>query len=239
MENTSTTNILNKNIINNQLLIKNGTNISDSNINDTIINNTKGQNILQNHSNLTQNTDIISIGKTNNKNYNKTILNNTISNTYYNNLFLNNTLKETSNKNNTNNNLNQTSFLQEKVKIPIINKNVDTKYALLFGISIPIIFIFLIIFICYYIRKKIQSKILSNPNSNIEQNKIHYKNSGKKQPYNRIQNTSGLNNNIGLNPNNLSEIKVQNMKEEFNNIMSNTSGSSSGRRKREKKEACK
>ena len=235
MENISTTNELNKSIINNQILIKNGTNISDSNINDININNTKGQNILKNHSNVSENTENISIGKPNNKTHNKTTLNNTLINTYFNNLLVNSTLKETSSKNDTNNNLNQTNpFLQEKVKIPIINKKVDTKYALIFGISIPIIFILLIIFICYFIRKKIKTKMLSNPNNNIEQNKIHYKNSGKKQPYNRIQNTSGLNNNIGLNPNNLSEIKVQNMKEEFNNIMSN-SGSSSGRRKREKK----
>ena len=77
--------------------------------------------------------------------------------------------------------------------------------------------------------------MLSNSNTNIEQNKIFYKNSGKKQPYNRIQNTSGMNNNIGLTPNNLSEIKVQNMKQEIHNIISNASGSSSGRRKREKK----
>jgi hypothetical protein len=146
----------------------------------------------------------------------------------------NNTLKDISALNNTNN-INQTNpFLKETIKIPIINKHMDTKYAILLGISIPILLILLILVICYYIRKKIRSRMLLTTNSNIEQNKINYKNN-KKQSYNRLQNTSGLNNNIGINPNNLSEIKVQNMKEEINNIISNTSGSSSGRRRREKK----
>ena len=146
----------------------------------------------------------------------------------------NNTLKDISALNNTNN-INQTNpFLKETIKIPIINKHMDTKYAILLGISIPILLILLILVICYSIRKKIRSRMLLTTNSNIEQNKINYKNN-KKQSYNRLQNTSGLNNNIGINPNNLSEIKVQNMKEEINNIISNTSGSSSGRRRREKK----
>ena len=146
----------------------------------------------------------------------------------------NNTLKDISALNNTNN-INQTNpFLKETIKIPIINKHMDTKYAILLGISIPILLILLILVICYYIRKKIRSRMLLTTNSNIEQNKINYKNN-KKQSYNRLQNTSGLNNNIGINPNNLSEIKVQNMKEEINNIISNSSGSSSGRRRREKK----
>ena len=77
----------------------------------------------------------------------------------------------------------------------------------------------------------------STSNDNLDQNNLQIKNSGIKQPYNRIQNTSGLNNNIGLNPNNLSEIKVKNLKEEINNIISNPSGSSSGRRKRDKKKS--
>ena len=146
----------------------------------------------------------------------------------------NNTLKDISALNNTNN-INQTNpFLKETIKIPIINKHMDTKYAILLGISIPILLILLILVICYYIRKKIRSRMLLTTNSNIEQNKINYKNN-KKQSYNKLQNTSGFNNNIGINPNNLSEIKVQNMKEEINNIISNTSGSSSGRRRREKK----
>ena len=146
----------------------------------------------------------------------------------------NNTLKDISALNNTNN-INQTNlFSKETIKIPIINKHMDTKYAILLGISIPILLILLILVICYYIRKKIRSRMLLTTNSNIEQNKINYKNN-KKQSYNKLQNTSGFNNNIGINPNNLSEIKVQNMKEEINNIISNTSGSSSGRRRREKK----
>ena len=146
----------------------------------------------------------------------------------------NNTLKDISALNNTNN-INQTNlFSKETIKIPIINKHMDTKYAILLGISIPILLILLILVICYYIRKKIRSRMLLTTNSNIEQNKINYKNN-KKQSYNKLQNTSGFNNSIGINPNNLSEIKVQNMKEEINNIISNSSGSSSGRRRREKK----
>ena len=64
-------------------------------------------------------------------------------------------------------------------------------------------------------------------------NKIHKEKLQNKQSYNRIMNTSGVNN-LNQNVNNLSEIKVQNMKEEINNIINN-SGSSSGRRKREKR----
>ena len=48
------------------------------------------------------------------------------------------------------------------------------------------------------------------------------KNQNKKS-YNRIMNTSGINN-INPNENNLSEIKVQNMKEEMNNIINNNTG---------------
>ena len=58
--------------------------------------------------------------------------------------------------------------------------------------------------------------------------------SGVKQHYNRILNTSGNANNIGETPNNLSEIKVENIKKEIDEIV-NTPGSSSGRRKRGKK----
>ena len=133
---------------------------------------------------------------------------------------------------------NQTkSFLPETVKLPIINKDVNTNYALCFGILIPILLIGLILIICYCIKKRNRSKMSSTSNDNLDQNNLQIKNSGIKQPYNRIQNTSGLNNNIGLNPNNLSEIKVKNLKEEINNIISNPSGSSSGRRKRDKKKS--
>ena len=136
------------------------------------------------------------------------------------------------------NNNNQTkSFLPETVKLPLINKDVNTNYALCFGILIPILLIGIIIIICYFIKKRMKSKMSSTSNDNLDQNNLQIKNSGINQPYNRIQNTSGLNNNIGLNPNNLSEIKVKNLKEEINNIISNTSGSSSGRRKRDKKKS--
>jgi len=222
--------------ITNQILdssiIKNETNFTNLNIDKIIINNTMETNILETSIPSNLSTNIINQTNYTNSLENNTILNNTNDNI----ISSNNTLKDISILNNTGNNINQTKpFLKEKIKIPLINKNMDTKYALILGISIPIILILLIIFICYFNKKKLKAKMLSNTSSNIEQNKINYKNSAKSQPYNRIQNTSGLNNNIGLNPNNLSEIKVQNMKEEMNNIISNTSGSSSGRRKREKK----
>ena len=76
---------------------------------------------------------------------------------------------------------------------------------------------------------------------NFEFNKINFKNSGLKLPYNKRQNTSNINPN--LNPNNnisMSEAKIQNLKGEINNIITHSFGSnSSGRRKREKKEEVK
>ena len=100
----------------------------------------------------------------------------------------------------------------------------------------PICLILLILLIYYCIKKRVKSKSSKIENYNLEQNRNKLSNSGNKQPYNRIQNTSGFNNNLGINPNNLSEIKVKNMKEEINKII-NSSGSSSGRRRREKKKS--
>ena len=73
-------------------------------------------------------------------------------------------------------------------------------------------------------------------NINNENNGIKFQNIANSTPYNRVQNTSGFN--VGLNPNNfsMSEIKVQNLKDEIHNIINNNSGSSSsGKRKREKR----
>lgn len=135
-------------------------------------------------------------------------------------------------KNDTNNIINQTKSL---VTEPI-NK-IDNNYMFYLKIIIPIIIvILLIIIICYCIKKRIRSKMKSN-NDNITQNN-QINNSGVKQHYNRILNTSGNTNNIGETPNNLSEIKVQNMKKEIDEIMNspgNSPGNSSGRRKRGKK----
>ena len=135
------------------------------------------------------------------------------------------------NSNYTNNIINQTKPLLDKP----INK-IDTNYIFYLKIIIPIIIVFLlIIIIYYYIKKRIKSKMQTN-NDNISQNN-HLNNSGDsgvKQHYNRILNTSGNANNIGETPNNLSEIKVENIKKEIDEIV-NTPGSSSGRRKRGKK----
>ena len=176
---------------------------------------------------------------------NNTLLNLTISEIFNeikanntNNIITNTTLNDIIESNTTINNINQSKpFLPETIMVPIVNKSLKTNYAFILGIGIPIILIFLIILICYFIKKRMKSKINSTPSDNLEQNKNQMNNSQEKLPYNRIQNTSGLNNNIDVNANNLSEIKVHNLKEEINNIMSNNSGSSSGRRKREKKKS--
>ena len=134
------------------------------------------------------------------------------------------------NTNYTNNIINQTKPLLTKP----INK-IDTNYIFYLKIIIPIIIVFLlIIIICYCIKKRIKSKMKTN-NDNISQNNQlnNSGDSGVKQHYNRILNTSGNANNIET-PNNLSEIKVENIKKEIDEIV-NTPGSSSGRRKRGKK----
>ena len=109
----------------------------------------------------------------------------------------------------------------------------------------------------------VKTEILNIPSDNIKQsnifsntilqtelnnsiNKINSTNHNKNFPnkiidnlkkIDRIQNTSGFN--VGINPNNfsMSEIKVQNLKDEIHNIITNNSGgsNSSGKRKREKK----
>ena len=73
----------------------------------------------------------------------------------------------------------------------IINKTYDTNLVLGLGISKPIILVILIILICYYIRKKRRVKITSV--SNMDINKINFKNQGSKLSYNKLQNTSNLN----------------------------------------------
>ena len=153
-----------------------------------------------------------------------------------NNILTNETLNDIIKSNTTNNNLNQSKqLLPETLKVPFVNKRMNTNIVLCLGVGVPVLLIILIIVICYFLKKKFKSKVASTANDSAEQKQIQMDEFQKKQPYNRIQNTSGLNN-IALTPNNLSEIKVQNLKEEVNNIMSNrSSGSSSGRRKRVKK----
>ena len=155
----------------------------------------------------------------------------------------NKTLNEIITSNTTNNQNSTKPFLSEIVNIPLINKTLDKNVALFLGIIIPVFLIILVILICYCIKKRMKSKMTSISSDNINQKNLSNK-SRIKQPYNRIQNTSGLNN-MEVNPNVLSmnEIKVQNMNVDLhhnaNNISSHSSGSSSSsrRRKREKKKS--
>jgi hypothetical protein len=155
----------------------------------------------------------------------------------------NKTLNEIITSNTTNNQNSTKPFLSEIVNIPLINKTLDKNVALFLGIIIPVFLIILVILICYCIKKRMKAKMSSISSDNINQKNLSNK-SRIKQPYNRIQNTSGLNN-MEVNPNVLSmnEIKVQNMNVDLhhnaNNISSHSSGSSSSsrRRKREKKKS--
>ena len=103
---------------------------------------------------------------------------------------------------------------------------------------LPIIIISIIILICYFLKKK-KSKM--SQASNFDLNRINFKNPGLKVPYNKLQNTSNINAGINANNISMSEIKVQNLKDEIHNIITNSSGgsNSSGRRKREKKKGSK
>jgi hypothetical protein len=157
--------------------------------------------------------------------------------------YSNKTLNDIISSNTTNNQKSTKPFLPETVNIPLINKSLDRNVALFLGIIIPVFLIILVILICYCIKKRLRSKMSSISSDNINQKNLSNK-SRIKQPYNRIQNTSGLNN-MEVNPNVLSmnEIKVQNnnidLHHNANNISSHSSGSSSSsrRRKREKKKS--
>ena len=117
-------------------------------------------------------------------------------------------------------------------------KKIDKKYITGMEVLFPLIMVILIVvLVIYCIKKRKKNQINQEINNNIDKNGINFQNSANKTPYNRIQNTSGFN--VGLNPNNLSmsEIKVQNLKDEIHNIITNNSGgsNSSGKRKREKR----
>ena len=154
-----------------------------------------------------------------------------------NNISTNKTLNNIINTNITKNNINDSKpLIKETIIFPKINKNINTNIIFCLGIGIPIIIIILVIIIIFFIKRKKEKKTitLEHNDSSLEQIKIQMNNSQENQPYNKVQNTSGLNNMAG-NLNNLSEIKIHNLKEDINTISSNNSGSSSGRRKREKK----
>ena len=190
-----------------------------------IFNSTKAKPLISNKTSNLNNTQIIS----NNTSSQKPFKNN--NNTIFNNTNYNQTIQK-----NISNSI-------ENSNPPLVNNvegklgKSETNYLILYiEIMVPIFLILLIILIYCSIKKRFKSKSNKVENDNLDQNKIHGINSGNKQPYNRIQNTSGFNNNLGISPNYLSEIKVKNMKEEINNMI-NTSGSSSGRRRREKKKS--
>ena len=140
----------------------------------------------------------------------------------------------TDNKNNSKIINQSKSFLPKNITIPIINKTYDTNYTIGLGISIPIILILLIILICYCIKKKIKAKSTSVPDYDL--NRINFKNQGAKS-YNKLQNTSNINPSMNSNNISMNEIKVQNLKDEIHNIITNSSGgsNSSSKRKREKR----
>ena len=145
-------------------------------------------------------------------------------------------LKSYNNSNFTSSSHNNTN---KNIKSPLIDniKNLDKKYLIGIEILLPlIILVFAIIFIIYCIKKRKKLMVQEN-NKNLDNNGLKFQNSANNTPYNRIQNTSGFN--VGLNPNNfsMSEIKVQNLKDEIHNIITNNSrgSNSSGKRKREKR----
>ena len=139
----------------------------------------------------------------------------------------------------TKNNSTNTTIIKPKLNNNTTSKNKLYKqmnqyansYNLILSLSIivPLLFFFLIMFIYYLCKKR---KKIKNQKENYNINKIHTAKPQKKESYNRIMNTSGINN-INQNEDNLTEIKIKNMKEEMKSI-NNNSGSSSGRRKREK-----
>ena len=112
-------------------------------------------------------------------------------------------------------------------KHDVINESSDTNYVLILGIILPIILIIIFLIYCFIKKKK---KINENNN---DPNKIRINNSGaKKVSYRDVQNTSSLN---ILDPNNTSmnQIKILNLKNNFN-ILNNKSSETSGKRKRDR-----
>ena len=241
-DNINVTNKINNKEINRTLPNK----TIDKNFNSDIINNNKSINIKNNTTKNIKNktnthippkiTDII-------KNYNISLSDISSSFIEEKNIFnINNTIKNHSdNKNITkkisNNTNNKTSKNTANSLLDNI-QNLDKKYILGIEILFPaLILIMIIIIIIYCCKKRHKSQVAQISNNNFDKNGLKFQSQGNNGPYNRIQNTSGIN--VGLNPNNLSmsEIKVQNLKDEIHNIITNKSGgsNSSGKRKREKR----
>ena len=118
----------------------------------------------------------------------------------------------------------------------IINKNNnnysdDSNISTILGIGLPIL-ITIVLILIYFIKKKIKKPCIKDK-KNLDEIKI--KNTGSKMFQKKIQNTSSLN---ILDPNNnssMSDIRILNMKNDLNSILSKSSVdsmSSSGQRKR-------
>lgn len=139
---------------------------------------------------------------------------------------------------NSSNNLNISNNPSQSNSILTENKINFANYTLYLGIICPIFLIVIICIIYCFIKRRKKSSVNNNEVNDL--NRINFKNSAQKIPYNKLQNTSGINN-VSVNPNNMSmsEIKVQNLKDEIHDIITNSSGSSSssGRRKRDKKKS--
>lgn len=134
-------------------------------------------------------------------------------------------------------NLNKPQNLQNQTKTNIIaNQNInnysnDSNISAILGIGLPIL-ISIILILIFFIKKKIQ-KTCSSEKKNLDDIKI--KNSSSKKSQKEIHNTSSLNildssSNISMN-----DIKILNMKNDLNSILSRSSAdslSSTGQRKR-------
>ena len=128
------------------------------------------------------------------------------------------------------------NLVTQKQNNIIINKNNnnysdDSNISTILGIGLPIL-ITIVLILIYFIKKKIKKPCIKDK-KNLDEIKI--KNSGSKMFQKKIQNTSSLN---ILDPNNnssMSDIRILNMKNDLNSILSKSSVdsmSSSGQRKR-------
>lgn len=237
--NDITTNSINENFVENSISYDKSNKIQESEVlNSKKVNNSQilKNNAFANNITYTSNLNdfIININYTNIINPDSTIFNTPTNFIKENSQFINNSTNNTSH-----NITNGTTHVQNENKFKNISKkildNLDPKFILALEIFLPLI-ILIIIIVCILCCIKRKIKIKMQENINNENNGIKFQNIVNSKPYNRIQNTSGFN--VGLNPNNysMSEIKVQNLKDEIHKIINNNSGSSSsGKRKREKR----
>jgi uncharacterized membrane protein len=198
--------------------------IDNTEIKKSLIEQIKSEGIISNYNNT--------VNTFNNQSFSKNNIGTSLFNSNPNITKINKTFFDNSSNNlNISNNPNQSNSILTENKINFAN------YTLYIGIICPILLIIICIIYCFIKRRKKSS--MNNHEIN-DLNRINFKNSAQKIPYNKLQNTSGINN-VNVNPNNISmsEIKVQNLKDEIHDIITNSSGSSSssGRRKRDKKKS--